>query len=391
MRDRRAEGKIRLGFAFGGKAAEHELSIKSALYLLAHVDRDKYLVTTLYVDEEGALAESGRAEPRLRDFLVREAGDIFGPADRVPPDFADWLASTLPPRGGGEALRLLTEGRLDLVFPVFHGQGGEDGIFQGFLETLGIPYVGCGLTGSIVGNDKACNKAICRSAGLPVADFLVYLKDEWEGGGETLLDEVEARLGYPVFVKPPCLGSSVGVSRATDRAALRAAAATALGYGSRVLLEKAVVGPEYGLGLIGNDRPEESALVEFGGCPGFLSYEAKYGPLAYEDRIPGQLEAPVEAELRAMARRIWGLLGLRGMSRLDFFVVDGRPVFIEANTVPGFGRTSVFSKMWEAAGLDLTALIDRLARYALEGRPNQGPTEGDDTAATARGAAKTGA
>jgi D-alanine-D-alanine ligase len=366
MSDGRATPPIRLGFAFGGKAAEHEISIKSALYIMSHVDRAKFSVVTIYVDEEGRLADSATAVHRLRDFLAVEAGDIFGPADRVPPDFADWLASTLPASGPGEALRLLSSGAVDVVFPVFHGQGGEDGIFQGFLETLGLAYVGCGISGSIVGNDKACNKAICSNAGIPVAAFLVYLKSEWEEGAEAALAEVEGKLGYPVFVKPPCLGSSVGIVRAGNRQALREAALVALGYGDRVLFEKAVVGMEYGIGMIGNACPEQSALVEFGGCPGFLSFEAKYGPGAFEDTIPARLEPAVEAEIRTLADRVWGLLGLRGMSRLDFFVADGRPIFIEANTVPGFGRTSVFSKMWEASGMDLGSLVGRLVDYAFE-------------------------
>jgi len=367
MRERNPGDRLRLAFAFGGKAVEHDLSVKSALYLLAHVDRARFEALSIYVDEAGSLSGFAPAAEKLRRFIREDGDKIFGPKDRVPADFEDWAVSTLPSDRPGEALRLLTCGEVDVVFPVFHGQGGEDGIFQGFLETLGLPYVGCDISGSILGNDKAYNKAVCRNAGIAVADFLVYDRDEWAAADRAALRETERVLGYPVFVKPPCLGSSMGVSKAKDRGELEAAAALAFTYGSRVILERALVGPEYGIGLIGNDRPLVSAIVEFGGCPGFLSYEAKYGPGAFEDRIPALLDPAIEREMRAMAVRIYRLLGLRGMSRLDFFVVDGKPFFGESNTVPGFGRTSVFSKMWEVAGIDLRALIGKLVEFALEG------------------------
>lgn len=366
MNEGSSRKRLRLAFAFGGKAAEHDLAVKSAIYLLAHVDRSRFEVTTIYVDEAGVLAGRGAAAAKLASFLEGTTASIFGAHDSVPPDLIPWLLSTLPADRPGESLRLLADREVDAVFPVFHGQGGEDGLFQGFLETLRLPYVGCGVTGSILGNDKTVNKAICRNAGIPVADFLSFDRHDWAASAGAIVEEAESRLGYPAFVKPPCLGSSVGIEKAIDRATLRHAVETAFTYGNHAIIERGLVGMEYGIGLIGNDEPEQSAIVEFGGCPGFLDYEAKYGPDAFEDRIPAIIDRRLEDEMRGIATRVWRLLGLRGMSRLDFFEVDGKAVFNEANTVPGFGRTSVFSKMWEASGVRLPELVSRLAGFAIE-------------------------
>jgi D-alanine-D-alanine ligase len=363
---KQARRKPVLAFAFGGKAAEHDLSVKSALHLLGHVDRDRFDVVSLYVGKDGRLAESPAAKAKMSELLSLGGDAVFAPDDDPPPDFAGWIASTVPPEGNGSALQLLSSGAVDVVFPVFHGQGGEDGIFQGFLETLGVPYVGCGISGSIVGNDKSVNKAILRNAGIRVTDFLVVGRKEWETREKELIQEAEEELGYPIFVKPPCLGSSVGISRAADRDALRKAVAEAHRYGPRALLEKSVSGTEYGIGLIGNGTPMQSAIVEFGGAGAFLSYEAKYGTEIFEDLIPAPLPPDTERELRENADRIYRMLDLRGMSRLDFFVADGLVYFNEANTVPGFGTVSVFSKMWGAAGVPLPDLIGKLAEFAIE-------------------------
>ncbi len=357
-----------LAFAFGGKAAEHDLSVKSALYLLSHVDRERFRVLSLYVDPDGALAGRDVAAAKLTHALSHASGTIFGAGDDPAEDFSEWVLSTLP-ADGEEALSLLASREIGVAFPVFHGQGGEDALFQGFLETLRVPYVGCGVSGSVIGNDKAVNKAICAASGIPVTKFLVYHRDQWRDGRDARVQRAEEELGYPIFVKPPCLGSSVGISKAQDRQELLAAAETAFRYGDRLLLEKALVGREYGIGIIGNEAPRLSAIVEFGGGSNFLDYAAKYGSDAVEDTIPAVLDPSVERELRETALRVYRLLGLRGMSRLDFFVADGRLYFNESNTVPGFGRTSVFSKIWAAAGVDLRTLIGELVEYALERTP----------------------
>ena len=360
-------GRTVIGFAFGRQALEHDLSVKSALYLMAHLDRRKYDCVTLYVDPAGRFASYDHSVSKLRGIIDYSEVPIFAPTDEVPEDFNEWLGETVPGADGGlSGTDLLVSGKIDIVFPVFHGQRGEDSIFQGMLEFLQVPYVGCGVMGSAVGNDKEIAKRICMSHGIRVADFRSIKSDRWSESPYEFISEVEEVFGYPVFVKPPCLGSSVGISKAYDRGQFLSAMDEVHRFGEKALVEKPVDGREYGVGLIGNWDLEAGAIVEFGQGPDYLDYEAKYGPSACEDTIPADIGRGMADRLIWAAKIVYRALDLCGMSRIDFFISGEDVILNEVNTVPGFGKNSVFSKMYEAAGVALPELIDRLVGFGLE-------------------------
>lgn len=364
--------RLTIGFAFGGKALEHEHSVKSALYLLANVDARRYDFRIFYLDRRGCLA--GRAETAdvLRAMLAEHGEEIFLPAEEPPADFTARLESSVAyagprPPDGFSLLRALADTETDVFFPVFHGQNGEDALIQGLFELCGKPYIGCGVLGSAVGNDKEMCKRILQQRGIPSTDFRSFGKKDWTADAGALARRLEAELGYPMFVKPVNLGSSIGVRRVLNRRELAAAVRTVLTMSERVLCEREVQGREYGIGIIGNGTPLLSEIVEFGGGGAFMDYEAKYGPQAVTDTIPAPLSGPLKDRLERLAAAAYQALDLCGMSRLDFFITRaGEVLFNEANTVPGFGRTSVFAKIWQAKGVPPSRLIDRLVDYGIE-------------------------
>lgn len=353
--------KINIGFAFGAKAIEHDLSVKSALYLMAYIDRQKYNCVSIYIKPNGMPAESAETRRKLVQILDHSPAPIFTADEPIPLDFRQWIMSTIPSKFEFSALKLL-----DIVFPVFHGQNGEDAIFQGLLEFMNIPYIGCGITGSTIGNDKELNKRICLGHGIPVTDFYSFKYNQWLEQPQLIMRHIESTLGFPVFIKPPCLGSSIGITKAYSPASLEAGIIQVLAYGDKVLVERPVNGKEYGIGLIGNEAPQVSELVEFGTGEDFQDYAAKYGPNACVDIIPAPLEQSLKQRLIAMSRKIYTILDLCGMSRIDFFIEGRNILFNEANTVPGFGKNSVFSKIWAASGISLPSLIDQLVNYGFQ-------------------------
>ena len=261
-------------------------------------------------------------------------------------------------------------GPLDVVFPVLHGTYGEDGTVQGLLELAGIPYVGAGVLGSAVGMDKDIQKRLLREAGLPVVRYAAVERWQWRENPERVADLARA-LEYPVFVKPNALGSSVGISKVKSESALGAALEDAFAYDRKVLIEAACVGRELECAVLGNERPEASIPGEIilKGRHEFYSYESKYvDPDGAEVKIPAALNAAQSEHLRELACGAFRALGLRGMARVDFLA---RPALSEiyvneVNTIPGFTAISMYPKLWEASGLPLGRLIDRLIELALE-------------------------
>jgi len=369
--------KIRVGVLFGGRSSEHEISLRSALTVMSAMDPARYEVVPIGIGRDGrwylradAIRMLTDAAPRLEalagggievSLLPHPAGNSLVEAPANGP-----RDTTGAVRSAGRAL----PGALDVVFPVLHGSYGEDGTVQGLLELAGIPYVGAGVLGSAVGMDKDVQKRLLRDAGLPVVRYAVVERWQWRENPGRVADLARS-LEYPVFVKPNALGSSVGISKVKSESALGAALEDAFAYDRKVLIEAACIGRELECAVLGNERPESSIPGEIvlRGRHEFYSYESKYvDPDGAEVKIPAALTASQSEHLRELACGAFRALGLRGMARVDFLA---RPALSEiyvneVNTIPGFTAISMYPKLWEASGLPLGRLIDRLIELALE-------------------------
>jgi D-alanine-D-alanine ligase len=349
--------KIRVGILFGGQSAEHEISLLSARNVLEALDRHKYEAVLIGIDREG------RWHLGERSALMLEAG-----AKALPHFAAGGKELVLLPGGKAELMRLDGEApaeALDVVFPVLHGPFGEDGTVQGLLKLSGVPFVGAGVLGSAVGMDKDVMKRLLNQAGISTARFLVF--HDCEGAGPDFL-KVTAALGLPVFVKPANLGSSVGIHKVIDKKSFERAVDDAFRYDRKILVEEAVRGRELECAVLGNERPEASLPGEVIPKHEFYSYEAKYldeNGAAFE--IPARLDEAATRRIQEMAVAAFKALCCEGMARVDFFLrPDGALLVNEINTIPGFTRISMYPRMWEASGLPMTELVDRLIQLALE-------------------------
>jgi D-alanine-D-alanine ligase len=351
--------KIRVGIVFGGRSAEHEVSLQSAKNVLEALDRGKYEPVLIGIDREGrwrldektaGLFESARPLPALSVDSPREVALA-----------ARGEQSRLLDLSGGREL-----GKLDVVFPVLHGPYGEDGSVQGLCRLANMPCVGAGILGSAVGMDKDVMKRLLRDAGIPIARFVTILR----GGPAPDFAALKSLLGTPLFVKPANLGSSVGISRVGSEQEYRTALSAAWEYDSKVVVEECIVGREIECAVLGNSDPRASVPGEIvtGGGHSFYDYEAKYiDEKGAELRIPAPLDASVAEQVRALALRAFTVLCCEGMARVDMFVKDDSEVLVnEINTIPGFTRISMYPKLWEATGIPYPQLIDRLISLAME-------------------------
>jgi D-alanine-D-alanine ligase len=351
--------RIRVGVIFGGRSGEHEVSLKSAKSVIDALDPERYEVVPIGITKEGRWLMSSDAALMLPE-AVMESGDrevaLFGDPTR------------------GELVRLengsgaVPAGALDVVVPVLHGTFGEDGTIQGLLELANLPYVGSGVLGSAAGMDKVAMKRLFRDAGLPIVPFTYFVRSRWEADREGVLDAVEAEIGYPAFAKPANLGSSVGISKATDRASLAAAIDLAAQYDRKIVVEQGVDAREIEVAVLGNDEPLASLPGEIIPHADFYDYETKYVSDVAEYEIPARLDAEQSAEIQALAVRAFEAVDAAGLSRVDFFVerATGRVLVNEINTMPGFTTISMYPKLWEASGLSYGQLVDRLIDLAFE-------------------------
>jgi D-alanine-D-alanine ligase len=327
---------------FGGESSEHEVSINSARNVYAALDNQKYDVRLCYISREG------------RWQLVEDIEQLEGEHPQL-----------VPVLGAGRFESDGTHVAVDVLLPILHGAGGEDGSVQGLAQLLHIPMVGCGILGSAVCMDKDVAKRLLTQAGIPVADGIVYRAHE----EVPEFADVARRLGTPVFVKPADQGSSVGVAKVTDASEFTAAIADALRYTRKVLIEKAVVGREIECSVLGNDHPEASPAGEIKPGESFYSYDDKYAESSHAQVIaPAALPEDVAQNVRETAIKAYRALECRGLARVDFFVSEGGELCInEVNTLPGFTNISMYPKLWDAAGLNYPSLIDTLVGLALEG------------------------
>ena len=349
-------GHLHVGLIYGGLSSEHEVSINSARNVLAALDPQRYRVTPIRIDREGRWHIEDVETSVLNGGPEAAAGSrqtLFAPAEH-----------------GAEIYVLRTDGTdhweplaLDVAIPMLHGQNGEDGRVQGFLTTLGLPYVGPDVLGSAVCMDKEVTKRLLRDAGLPIVPFRIVRRSE-----AASYEEAARELGPTLFVKPANSGSSVGTSKAEDAAGFERALAHAFDYDHKVLVERAIAGREIECAVLGNEAPRASVPGEIVSNAQFYTYEAKYLDAdASRMEVPADLPADVSARVRALAADAFRVLGCEGMARVDFFVTPDHTLFVnEVNTIPGFTERSMYPVMWAHTGLPFGPLVDELVRLALE-------------------------
>ncbi len=355
--------KIRLGLIFGGRSAEHEVSLMSARSVLKAINKDKYDVTLVGITKEGKWIAGG--DP-LRALSAGDMADMSEAALLGEPGKRELLALNEQP--GSRAVQLLSVTELDVIFPLLHGPYGEDGTVQGLLELADLPYVGAGVLGSALAMDKSVCKEVLRANGIPVVDWIVVLRSEAERDPEAIARQAEAKFGYPIFTKPANLGSSVGVVKAHNHQELVAALKESARYDRRVLIERGINAREIEVSVLGNDDPVASVAGEVVPSREFYSYEAKYIDNASDLIIPAPIPVETMAKAQDYAVRAFKAIDAAGMARVDFLLdQDSGELYLgEINTIPGFTHISMYPKLWEASGVSYSQLIDRLIELALE-------------------------
>jgi D-alanine-D-alanine ligase len=372
--------RLRVGVLYGGRSGEHEVSLASAAAVFANLDRQKYDPIPIRIEKDGRwsiaerppsamsageVIEQARLEAARPSRAGREVHLVAHPsAETILSIDRSALSQS---DDGGRAL--VTGLNLDVIFPVLHGPYGEDGTIQGLLELANVPYVGAGVLASSVGMDKGMMKVVFAGSGLPVCAYTVVRAHEWDSRRTEVVREVSAALGYPMFVKPANLGSSVGISKAKDAASLEAAIDLARSFDRRIVVEAAVPeAREIECAVLGNESPQASVPGEVIPSREFYDYEAKYIDAASQTVIPADLSPTIAEEIRRMAILAFQAVDCAGMARVDFLLSrrDGSIFVNEINTIPGFTTISMYSKMWEASGVPYRELIDRLIALATE-------------------------
>lgn len=350
--------KLKIGVLFGGRSAEHEVSIVSATSVINALDKTKYEIVPIGIAKDGRWLSAVNVIQLLRD---KSPIEMF-PEHVLLPDPRKQSLVNISGAFPQNAQKV------DVIFPVIHGTFGEDGTIQGLFELADIPYVGAGVLGSAVGMDKVVAKQLLEQAGIPVAKGIAFLYSEYAKNEDRLIADIERKLKYPCFVKPPNQGSSVGISKAHDRRELIAAIHLAGEYDRKILVEKAVKNPrEIELSVMGNDEPIVSLPGEIIPSNEFYDYDAKYVDGKSDAHIPAKLPKSLIKKLQQTALKAYKVLDCAGMARVDFLVQKNGTIFLnEINTLPGFTSISMYPKMWEASGIPYKELLDRLIAYALE-------------------------
>jgi len=360
--------KLRIGVIFGGRSGEHEVSVRSARSVIEAIDKTKYDVVPIAITKEGNWLGPAAAAKLLPEDTQRKLS-----ANTLSNQTNDVAILGDPSRTG--LLKLdrgdQTTEKLDVVFPVLHGTYGEDGTLQGLLEMAAMPFVGCGTLASACGMDKVTMKALFKDAGLPICAHTWFRRSEYEDNPDKVTRRVTREIGFPCFVKPANLGSSVGVSKATDKTSFAKAVELAARYDRKIIVEELVDGREIECAVIGNDEPRASLPGEYvihEESARFLDYTEKYSSTGnVEFIVPARISKAVIKKIQAMAAKAYKAIDASGLSRVDFFLKkDGQLLVNEINTLPGLTDVSGFPKMWEATGLPFTRVIDQLIQFALE-------------------------
>ncbi|HAV40930.1 MAG TPA: D-alanine--D-alanine ligase A [Acidobacteria bacterium] len=336
---------------FGGRSAEHEVSITSARAIYQNLDKKKYQIGSIYITKEGSW---------------KVVSSPLAPAEEL---IRGQAFSFLPWSSDGQRSELKSE----VYFPVLHGPYGEDGTIQGLLEMADAPYVGAAVLASAVGMDKVIFKNLLSQLGLPVTPYQVVYENDYKQEGSKLIKKINSSFDYPLFVKPANMGSSVGISKVKKRADLPAALELAFRYDRKILVEKAIAGREIECSVLGNDWPEASLPGEVIPYHEFYDYADKYLEGKTGFKIPAELPEALTKKIRQLAIASFQAIDASGLARVDFFLEnETNIVYInEINTIPGFTEISMYPKLWEASGLSFSQLLDRLIELALERRASR--------------------
>jgi D-alanine-D-alanine ligase len=370
--------KLRVGVIYGGRSGEHEVSVASAAAVFKHLDRKRYEPVAIRIEKDGRWMLADRPPTALAAADVieqarlasahtarpgREAHLVSYPAEETV------LTIDRGNRDESDDRVRVTGLGLDVVFPVLHGPYGEDGTVQGLLELANVAYVGAGVLASAVGMDKAFMKIAFAARGLPVGPYRVLLSHEWRSGRDAHASAIADALGFPMFVKPANLGSSVGISKAKTAADLLTAIDLAFEFDRKVVVEAAVPSArEIEVGVLGNESPESSVPGEIIPSREFYDYEAKYLDEGSVPVIPADLDEATAREVRRLAIEAFIAVDCAGLARVDFLLAreSGQIFLNEVNTLPGFTTISMYSKLWEATGVSYPALLDKLIALAVE-------------------------
>ncbi|MDB9316047.1 D-alanine--D-alanine ligase [Spirulina sp. CS-785/01] len=345
--------KLRVGLLFGGRSGEHEVSIVSASAIAAALttpeNQSKYDLTPFYIRKDGVWCPPDLAQQVLESQTPLPSEDSPGSLWQFPPEAAN----------------------MDVWFPILHGPNGEDGTIQGLLTLMQVPFVGSGVLGSALGMDKVAMKEAFAQAGLPQVDYVAVTRSQiWSNPCvfPKLCDEIEAKLNYPVFVKPANLGSSVGIAKVRDRKELETALDNAASYDRRIIIEAGINAREVECAVLGNDHPKASVVGEITFQSDFYDYETKYTAGQADLHIPAPLPDAIVSEIQKQAIQAFLAVDAAGISRVDFFYQEdtGEILINEINTLPGFTATSMYPQLWQATGIPFTELVDQLIQLALE-------------------------
>lgn len=363
--------KIKLGVIFGGRSGEHEISIRSAKTVIEQIDRDKYEVIPIAITQEGNWLnpkESLKLFSAPTQEILNEAVENY-PTNEIAL-IGDTKYKGLTGLETSDTKESATP--IDVIFPVLHGTYGEDGTIQGLFEMANVPYVGCGVLASACGMDKVVMKTLFRDAELPMCKYVWFLRSEWERESDAVIRQIEAKLGYPCFVKPANLGSSVGVSRATDEVSLRKAIELAAEYDRKIIVEESIEMREIECAVIGYEDARASLPGEYvinEDDKKFLDYTEKYSDTGNNEFIvPALVSEELTKKIQQMAIAAFRAVDGSGLARVDFFLRNDNGTLLvnEINTLPGLTDASGFPKMWAGTGLEFPELIDKLIEAAME-------------------------
>lgn len=348
--------KVKLGLLYGGKSAEHKVSLQTALAVNKALDHEKYDVHPIYISEQGEWIRGNQLTGPVEEvnkLELKEVGNTISPVS---------LNNEIFPAHAEKSSEAI-----DVIFPLLHGPNGEDGTVQGLLELMNIPYVGNGVLASAAGMDKVIMKNIFAQVGLDQVKYVSFIRSVWEMNTEAVYEQVELTLGYPCFVKPANLGSSVGISKCTDRISLEQAFNEAFMFDRKIIVEEGISAREIEIGMLGNDYPECSVAGEIVPKKDFYDYKAKYEDGSTALIIPAEMEEGQYEEMKEMAMKAFKALDCSGLVRADFFLTkEGRIVINEVNTMPGFTPISMFPLLWKETGVSYPQLIEKLVSLAIE-------------------------
>lgn len=361
--------RIRIGVIFGGQSAEHDVSLRSAMTIINALDSTRFEVVPIGITRSGRWITGGDPMQALT-----AASPMFhlGEGEEASVESLDENATqALVERAGATATSGVPLGiteAVDVFFPALHGPMGEDGTLQGLLELAGVPYVGSGVLGSAVGMDKAITKTILDQVGLPQLPWRLVTRKDWRDRPDEIAAWIEQSLGFPCFVKPANMGSSVGVSKVRHAGELAEAMDLASRFDRRIVIEQGVNAREIEMSVLGNDEPIASVAGEVRPAGEFYDYNAKYIEDTAELIIPADIDADLLGYLQAAAIDAFTALDLAGLARVDFFVErDTDRVYVnEVNTLPGFTSISMYPMLWEASGVPISELVERLVQLSLE-------------------------